>query len=101
VHVFNDFGEKETPDSVFPNNWFSTHNGGHVAIYPMYSPSRRRERRSDVIEMLKSEYRVQDVVDFFCLEWDDLFLEGTGRWCWIILIVLPIPLNQTVQMKLY
>jgi len=22
VHVFDDFSENETPDSVFPNNWF-------------------------------------------------------------------------------
>ena len=78
VHVFEDRGERETPDSVFPNNWFSTHHGGHVAIYPMYSPSRRRERRYDIIEMLKAEYRVQDVIDYSCLEYDDLFLEGTG-----------------------
>jgi len=78
VHVFEDRGEKETPDSVFPNNWFSTHPGGHVAIYPMYNPSRRRERRYDIIEMLKSDYRVQDVIDYSCLEYDDLFLEGTG-----------------------
>ena len=78
VHVFEDRGEKETPDSVFPNNWFSTHSGGHVAIYPMFNPSRRRERRYDVIEMLKSEYRVQDVIDYSCLEYDNLFLEGTG-----------------------
>lgn len=78
VHIFEDRGERETPDSVFPNNWFSTHPGGHVAIYPMYSPSRRRERRSDIIEMLKAEYRVQDVIDYSCLEFDDLFLEGTG-----------------------
>ncbi len=78
VHIFEDRGEKETPDSVFPNNWFSTHPGGHVAIYPMYNPSRRRERRYDVIEMLKAEYRVQDVIDYSCLEYDNLFLEGTG-----------------------
>jgi hypothetical protein len=78
VHVFDDFGEKDTPDSVFPNNWFSTHPGGHIAIYPMYSLSRRRERRTDVIEMLKSEYRVQDVIDFSGLENDELYLEGTG-----------------------
>ena len=78
VHIFEDRGEKETPDSVFPNNWFSTHPGGHVAIYPMYNPSRRRERRSDIIEMLKAEYRVQDVIDYSCLEYDNLFLEGTG-----------------------
>jgi len=61
--VFDDFGEKETPDSVFPNNWFSTHSGGHVALYQMFSLNRRRERRIDIIEMLKSEYRVQDVID--------------------------------------
>ncbi|MBV6522325.1 MAG: hypothetical protein MNPFHGCM_02473 [Gemmatimonadaceae bacterium] len=78
VHIFEDHGERETPDSVFPNNWFSTHPGGHVAIYPMYSPSRRRERRSDVIEMLKATYRVQDVIDYSGLEYDNLFLEGTG-----------------------
>jgi hypothetical protein len=78
IHVFDDFGQLDTPDSVFPNNWFSTHHGGRVAIYPMYSPSRRRERRSDVIEMLKREYRVQDVVDYSGLEYDNLFLEGTG-----------------------
>lgn len=78
VHDFDDYGEKETPDSVFPNNWFSTHVGGRVAIYPMYSKNRRRERRIDIIEMLKSKYRVQDVVDYSGLEWDDCFLEGTG-----------------------
>lgn len=78
VHIFEDRGEKETPDSVFPNNWFSTHPGGHLAIYPMYNPSRRRERRYDIIEMIKAEYRVQDVIDYSCLEYDGLFLEGTG-----------------------
>ena len=78
VHVFNDYGENETPDSVFPNNWLSTHSGGNVAIHSMYSHSRRRERRSDVIELLKREYRVQTVIDFSGLEWDDIFLEGTG-----------------------
>lgn len=78
IHVFEDYGEHETPDSVFPNNWFSTHHGGRVALFPMYSPSRRRERRHDVIEMLKSDYRVQEVVDYSGLEYDNLFLEGTG-----------------------
>ncbi|WP_170412433.1 citrulline utilization hydrolase CtlX [Ruegeria atlantica] len=78
VHVFDDHGHKNTPDSVFPNNWFSTHPGGHVAIYPMFAPSRRRERRTDVIELLKQEYRVQDVIDYSGLEQDNLALEGTG-----------------------
>jgi hypothetical protein len=78
VHLFEDDGAGDTPDAVFPNNWFSTHAGGHVAIYPMYSPNRRRERRADVIEMLKAEYRVQDVIDYSGLEADGVFLEGTG-----------------------
>jgi hypothetical protein len=78
VHLFDDTGTHNTPDSVFPNNWFSTHAGGHIALYPMYSPNRRRERRMDVIEMLKANYRVQDVIDYSGLEYDDLFLEGTG-----------------------
>ncbi|MCZ4305490.1 arginine deiminase-related protein [Zoogloeaceae bacterium G21618-S1] len=77
VHVFEDSSD-QTPDSVFPNNWFSTHPGGHVAVYPMFAANRRRERRTDIIEMLKREYRVQEVVDYSGLEPDGLFLEGTG-----------------------
>jgi len=70
--------EETRPDSVFPNNWFSTHAGGRIAVYPMYSPNRRLERRTDVLELLKAQYRVQEVVDYSGLEPDDLFLEGTG-----------------------
>ncbi|QHJ10924.1 hypothetical protein FX988_01146 [Paraglaciecola mesophila] len=77
VHIFED-ETQETPDSVFPNNWFSTHSGGHIAIYPMYAENRRKERRSDIIDMLKQEYRVQDVIDYSGLEHDKLYLEGTG-----------------------
>lgn len=77
VHLFEDRGN-DTPDSVFPNNWFSTHSGGHVAIYPMKAENRRRERRSDVIEFLKRRYRVQDIIDYSGLEVDGLYLEGTG-----------------------
>ncbi|WP_156453235.1 citrulline utilization hydrolase CtlX [Polycladidibacter hongkongensis] len=77
VHLFEDTG-KETPDSVFPNNWFSTHAGGHIAIYPMHAVNRRKERRADIIEFLKRTYRVQDIIDYSGLEPDLLFLEGTG-----------------------
>ena len=66
--IFFDDAGTETLDSVFPNNWFSTHAGGHVALYPMFAPSRRKERRADVIEMLKNQYRVQDMVDYAGLE---------------------------------
>lgn len=77
VHVFDDY-QYDTPDSVFPNNWFSTHPGGHVAVFPMFTPNRRIERRVDIIEMLKREYRVQDIIDYSGLEYDGLYLEGTG-----------------------
>ena len=77
THVFEDVG-KDTPDSVFPNNWISTHPGGHVAIYPMAAANRRLERRTDVVEYLKREYRVQDIIDYSGLEHDGLSLEGTG-----------------------
>lgn len=29
VHWFEN-KSRQTPDSVFPNNWFSTHSGGHI-----------------------------------------------------------------------
>jgi hypothetical protein len=77
VHVFED-EDHTRPDSVFPNNWLSTHAGGYVAVYPMYASNRRHERRADVLEMLKSEYRVQTIVDYSGLEPDGIFLEGTG-----------------------
>ena len=77
VHVFQD-DRNDTPDSIFPNNWFSTHSGGHVALYPMYAENRRAERRWDVIEMLKRDYRVAEVTDYSGLEPDGLYLEGTG-----------------------
>ena len=77
VHVFDD-EDHTRPDSVFPNNWLSTHAGGTVAVYPMYASNRRHERRADVLEMLKSEYRVQTIVDYSGLESDGIFLEGTG-----------------------
>lgn len=77
VHLFED-REAGRPDSVFPNNWLSTHAGGHVAVFPMYAPNRRHERRSDILELLKTSYRVQHVIDYSGLELDDVFLEGTG-----------------------
>lgn len=77
VHAFDD-DIPGRPDSVFPNNWLSTHGGGHVAIFPMFTPNRRTERRYDIVEFLKHRYRVQDVIDYSGLEHDGIFLEGTG-----------------------
>jgi hypothetical protein len=77
VHLFED-ETGSAPDAVFPNNWFSTHPGGRIAIYPMYSPSRQCERRPDIIEILKAVYHVQEVIDYSGLEHDGIYLEGTG-----------------------
>ena len=77
VHLFDD-PEPDRPDSVFPNNWLTTHADGRVALFPMYAENRRRERRGDVVEFLKAAYRVHEVVDLSGLEHDGVFLEGTG-----------------------
>lgn len=77
VHLFEG-RDPDAPDCVFPNNWFSTHAGGYVAVYPMKARNRRRERRQDVLEMLKTRYRVQEIIDYSGLEADGLYLEGTG-----------------------
>lgn len=78
VHAFEDTASPEKPDAVFPNNWFSTHHDGRVALYPMYSASRRTERRRDVIDHLRKYYRVMDVVDYSAREQEEKCLEGTG-----------------------
>ena len=51
VHLFDDVAT-DRPDSVFPNNWFSTHRGGRIVTYPMFTLNRRRERRWDVLVLL-------------------------------------------------
>ena len=68
--------DRESPDAVFPNNWCSTHAGGKLVLYPMLAPSRRRERREEIVEALRERY--PDVVDLTEHEADDRFLEGTG-----------------------
>lgn len=78
VHVAEDTPSPEKPDAVFPNNWMSTHHDGRVALYPMYSPLRRRERRSDVIDELRKSYRITEVIDYSAEENEGRFLEGTG-----------------------
>lgn len=69
-------GDRGTPDAVFPNNWFTTHAGGTLVLYPMRAPSRRRERRAELVDMLREGY--PDLVDLSGHELEDRFLEGTG-----------------------
>jgi hypothetical protein len=78
VHVFEDTAEPEKPDAVFPNNWMSTHHDGRIALFPMYSNLRRRERRHDIVEELRKHYRVTQVIDYSAFEDEGCYLEGTG-----------------------
>lgn len=77
VTVIDDTGTA-TPDSVFPNNWLTTHADGTLALYPMYAANRRPERRGDVVELLRERFVVDRVVDFSGAESEGRFLEGTG-----------------------
>jgi hypothetical protein len=78
VHAFEDTDEPEKPDAVFPNNWISTHHDGRIALFPMYSALRRRERRQDIVEELRKHYRVTAVIDYSPFEDEGCCLEGTG-----------------------
>lgn len=77
VDLFEDIGTV-TPDSVFPNNWFSTHADGRLVLYPMFAPNRRGERRREIVEHLKNRYRVAEVLDLSGAEEHGAYLEGTG-----------------------
>jgi hypothetical protein len=78
VHVFEDTAEPEKPDAVFPNNWISTFHDGRIALFPMYSALRRSERRQDIVEELRKQYRVTELIDYSRFEDEDYCLEGTG-----------------------
>lgn len=78
--VFDDRAEPRCPDAVFPNNWVTLHGDGTVVLYPMLAPSRRRERRMDLLVDLvrRGGFRVSRLVDLTHHEFGDRFLEGTG-----------------------
>lgn len=78
VRVFDDDRILEKPDAIFPNNWLSLHPDGKVILYPMMASSRRSERRRDIVEAIKKEYAVTEVIDLSSFENDGKFLEGTG-----------------------
>ncbi len=70
----------DTPDALFPNNWFSTHEDGRVVLYPMAVPSRRRERRPELLVALAARrgWRISRLIDLSGLESAGQFVEGTG-----------------------
>jgi len=79
VLIVQDRIEFDTPDSIFPNNWISTHENGDIALYPMFAENRRRERRPDALELMESKgFKINDIIDYTSAEAEGVFLEGTG-----------------------
>jgi hypothetical protein len=78
VLVVEDTPSPQKPDAVFPNNWISFHADGKVILYSMFAPSRRRERRMDVVETLRKRFLINEVIDLSAYEKEGRFLEGTG-----------------------
>lgn len=71
--------DRNAPNGVFPNNWFSTHADGTVVLYPMLTPSRRAERDPEMEKVLQREgFKPRRTLDFSGWEHRGLILEGTG-----------------------
>jgi hypothetical protein len=70
----------DTPDALFPNNWFSTHADGRVVLYPMAVPNRRRERRPELLTALAARHgwKITQMLDLTALELRGQIVEGTG-----------------------
>lgn len=79
VDVLQDTPEPFTPDSIFPNNCFSTHCEGErrtLVLYPMFANNRRLERDKLLRGINLQHY--DEVIDLTRYEQDHLYLEGTG-----------------------
>ncbi len=79
VIAIEDTAQKDTPDSIFPNNWISFHDDGTVVTYPMWAPNRRLERREDMVSILQQQgFKVRRKIDYSHFEQEEQYLEGTG-----------------------
>ncbi|MEG0283392.1 MAG: arginine deiminase-related protein [Erysipelotrichales bacterium] len=83
VHVLQDSETPSTPDSIFPNNWFSTHEGGLMSIYPMFATNRQAEVPKFIDEVTKiSKEKTSSeflrLYDYQPAIYDEKYLEGTG-----------------------
>ena len=80
VLVYNDSKETFTPDSIFPNNWISTHSNGMIFTYPMLVKNRQLERRKDIVLDLFSRFGFSYLIELEDYEDAKLpkYLEGTG-----------------------
>lgn len=80
VIVLQDTLVPHTPDSIFPNNWFSTHKNNTLVLYPMYAENRRLERTDKILDFVNDRKSLK-IIDFSENEMKNQFLEGTGSIC--------------------
>lgn len=78
VTVVEDSPDPHTPDAIFPNNWISFHSSGIYCLYPMFAPNRRKERKAEVISIIRKKFHYDHLIDFSGYESENIFLEGTG-----------------------
>jgi hypothetical protein len=78
VLVFDDRESVVCPDAVFPNNWLGVHPGNLIVTYPMMAPSRRLEKREDILNQLLTQSSRRRFQDFSMFEEKQQYLEGTG-----------------------
>ncbi|MBL0056760.1 MAG: amidinotransferase [Chitinophagaceae bacterium] len=78
VTVVQDTPEPHTPDSLFPNNWLSFHEGGLAVLYPMFAFNRRQERKHKVLQAIDLHFQLNELYDLSPYESEGQFLEGTG-----------------------
>lgn len=80
VIVADDTAAPVKPDAVFPNNWVTFHQEGHIVTYPMFAPTRRLERSDAIIQkVLDAGFKQSgDREHFESSEAQSVFLEGTG-----------------------
>lgn len=78
VVIGEDTPTPHTPDSIFPNNWFSTHEDGTLVLYPMSTVNRRNERKEEILDTIRKNFDVKRLIDLTWWETENLFLEGTG-----------------------
>ena len=67
---------KNSPDSIYPNNWVVTFEDGTYDLFSMQSPNRRIERSNSNINFLNTNYSLKN--DLTGYEEQNIFLEGTG-----------------------
>ena len=67
---------KNSPDSIYPNNWVVTFEDGTYDLFSMQSPNRRLERSNSNINFLNTNYSLKN--DLTEYEAENIFLEGTG-----------------------